>query len=54
MTYHVVPTDDLRDHEVEVAGQCWCDPQYDPEYDVWLHFALDEREKYETGERKPN
>lgn len=48
---HVVPLNDLRDHEVSTA--CWCHPTPDEdEPQVILHHALDQREKYETGELK--
>lgn len=52
--YHVVPVDDLRPHEL--SPTCWCCPSKDDASDedgtVYVHHALDEREKYETGERK--
>jgi hypothetical protein len=52
--YHVVPVDDLRPHEL--SPTCWCCPSRDDASDedgtVYVHHALDEREKYETGERK--
>jgi hypothetical protein len=46
---HVVPLNDLRDHELSHA--CWCCPD-DAEGDgtLWVHNSLDQREKYETGE----
>lgn len=46
---HVVPVDDLREHE---PVSCWCSPTEDD--GVVLHHALDEREKFERGERKPS
>ena len=48
-TPHIVPVDDLREHE---PASCWCSPTVDNE--VVIHHALDEREKFETGERKPS
>ena len=45
---HVVPTNDLREHEM--TAQCWCRPTVD-EY-VIIHNSMDERESYEQG-RKP-
>lgn len=51
--FHVVPVDDLREHEL--APSCWCTPLRDaiaPK--VISHNALDQREKFETGERKPS
>lgn len=48
---HVVPLNDLRDHEASIT--CWCHPTPDEdEPQVILHHALDQREKYETGELK--
>lgn len=49
--YHVVPVNDLREHEL--VPECWCKPTPDDEHDIWVHHALDGREAYETGERKP-
>jgi len=43
---HCVPMDDLRDHRPTVM--CWCRPVWDD--GVWAHNAMDERERYETGE----
>jgi hypothetical protein len=48
---HVVPMFDLREHESSWA--CWCKPTEDEENPgLWVHHALDGREKYETGELK--
>lgn len=48
---HVVPLLDLRDHEA--VCDCWCGPTQDGEWpNIWTHHALDQREKYETGELK--
>lgn len=48
---HVVPLNDLREHETSIA--CWCRPTPDEgEPRVILHHALDQREKYESGELK--
>lgn len=49
---HVLPIDDLRDHEDE---DCWCHPTRDAEESTVLvtHNAMDRRELYETGELKP-
>jgi hypothetical protein len=46
--YHVIPINDLREHECSEG--CWCKP-YDDE-GVWVHNSMDGREIYETGERK--
>lgn len=48
---HVVPVNDLRVHTS--SANCWCMP-VETEDDVFVHNSLDGREKYETGERKPN
>jgi hypothetical protein len=49
---HVVPVDDLRDHVC--TAQCWCQPTQDEEEPLlYVHHAMDQRELYETGERKP-
>lgn len=46
---HVVPIDDYREHDV--SKTCWCKPSPDTEEsNVYLHKALDGREKYMTGE----
>lgn len=48
---HVVPVGDLREHAC--CRTCWCRPTEDDEAPgLWLHHALDGREKYETGELK--
>ena len=47
---HVVPLEDLREH---VLRNCWCSPTID-EDSIVIHNALDEREKFERGERKPS
>lgn len=50
---HVIPAGDLREHEGSVA--CWCRPSIDEdEPGVVVHNAMDGREAYETGERKPS
>jgi hypothetical protein len=49
---HVVPLFDLREHDT--SSTCWCRPTEDEETPrLWVHHALDQREKYETGELKP-
>lgn len=48
MSFHVIPMQDLREHEAD--AQCWCHPERDEEYDIYLHHALDGREAYERGE----
>ena len=48
--WHIVPLNDLRDHETN--GSCWCKPTLDD--GVWLHHSMDGREAFETGERLPS
>lgn len=49
--WHVVPLNDLRDHEP--SKDCWCHPTLDDDEErVYIHHSLDGRELYETGERK--
>ena len=50
--YHVYPINDLRPHNTENGLNCWCNPIEDE--GVIVHNSMDEREKYETGERKPS
>jgi hypothetical protein len=48
---HVVPRQDLRSHLLSL--ECWCKPVEDiEEPGLWVHNALDQREKYESGELK--
>ena len=50
---HVVPTNDLREHESSVS--CWCSPTPDEsEPNVYIHHSMDGREAFEEGERKLN
>ena len=46
--YHVVPHEDLRDHEN--SSGCWCRPNSLEEHpDVFIHNSMDRREEYEEG-----
>lgn len=46
---HIVPIDDLREHRINI--RCWCKPTRDTEEPfLFIHHALDQREKYESGE----
>lgn len=47
VTANVVPTNDLKEHKNGV--ECWCKPKV--EGSIIVHNAMDEREKYEKGER---
>lgn len=51
---HVVPLNDLREHQTH--GSCWCKPTLDntEAKPIWIHHAMDGREAFETGERKPS
>jgi nicotinamide mononucleotide adenylyltransferase len=50
---HVLPIDDLREHSA--SRRCWCRPTPDDEEPhVFVHHAMDGREQYERGERKPS
>ncbi len=44
---HVCPVDDLREHEVNGTGDCWCNPFDDD--GIWVHRSLDGREAYPGG-----
>jgi hypothetical protein len=48
----VHPIGDLREHITD-GRPCWCGAT-ENEDGVIVHDALDEREKFETGERKPS
>lgn len=51
--WHVIPVGDLREHESSPA--CWCKPTPDDEeHEIFVHHAMDNREAFETGERKPS
>ena len=46
--YHIIPLDDLREHEASVS--CWCRPSSDDdEPSVFVHHAMDGREQFESG-----
>lgn len=45
--YHVVPVNDLREHED--SPDCWCRPDYDES--VYIHHSMDRREEYEQGRK---
>lgn len=51
--FHSVPLNDLKPHEP--SKDCWCQPElvYDEDDEpIWQHHALDQREKYLSGELK--
>lgn len=45
--YHIIPINDLREHEA--TPECWCCPTEDEEDGLVVHHAMDNREEYETG-----
>lgn len=49
---HVVPLDDMYEHQLQ--AECWCCPSLDAEFFVATHNSADQREAYESGERKPS
>lgn len=50
---HVIPLNDLMDHEDSIT--CWYKPRRDDDQpNVIIHNAMDGREAFETGERKPS
>jgi len=46
--FHVVPRDDLRDHEL--THECWCRPVIN-EDEIIVHNSMDRREEYEEGRK---
>jgi hypothetical protein len=46
----VSPIGDLREHVM--SERCWCKPFWDG--NVLVHNSADQREKFETGQRKPS
>lgn len=51
---HVVPQNDLRDHDCK-RMECWCSPTLIDEIDggyIVVHNSMDGREKFENNERK--
>ena len=49
---HVIPENDLREHEHSI--DCWCAPVRDEEDELLvIHNSMDRRELYETGTLKP-
>lgn len=54
---HIVPINDLREHEVDM--HCWCHPTLDEGWEygqekVFVHHSMDGREAFENGERMPS
>lgn len=51
---HCIPLDDLGDHIIDNEGSCWCEPEFDWDYDMFVHNSADGREDYEEGRRLPH
>lgn len=50
---HIIPTEDLRDHEPRMT--CWCRPTEDCDTPgLWAHHSMYLRERFEEGERLPS
>lgn len=51
---HIIPLNDLREHTLSKG--CWCEPELDEEglEDLVVHHALDDREQFERGLRRPS
>jgi hypothetical protein len=50
---HVIPLDDLKLHDADCG--CWCKPSDNTDCpDVMVHHALDGREAFEEGLRRPS
>ena len=49
LEFHLIPLDDLKDHEPDFKGACWCRPIQNEE-GLWVHNSVDRREDYEDAE----
>lgn len=46
---HIVPAHDLKPHYLH--QHCWCQPIEEADTpDAWVHKAMDQRDRYESGE----
>ena len=45
--FHILPIDDLREHEP--TPDCWCHPDEADEDGIVVHHAMDNREAYQDG-----
>lgn len=46
---HIIPLGDFREHELSCG--CWCGPAPVEDHpEVWVHRAMDQRERYQSGE----
>jgi hypothetical protein len=50
LVQHIIPVEDIYEHEL--MPHCWCQPKIDRKDFLAIHNSWDEREKFETGERK--
>lgn len=50
----IIPENDIRPHDP--VSSCWCNPTVNPDAEelMWNHNALDGREDYFGGKRKPH
>lgn len=52
---HVYPENDLRDHDTNTRGTCWCRPSVECTGEggwVVVHHSMDRREMYENKSRR--
>lgn len=52
--FHCVPVADIREHVLDDDGTCWCEPDFDEDYEMFIHNSADGREDYEEGRRLPH
>lgn len=52
--FHCIPVNDTREHIIDDEGTCWCQPEFDTEYEMFIHNSADGREEYEEGRRLPH
>lgn len=49
---HCIPLNDIKVHELDADGTCWCHPREDNDRaDFWIHNSADGRESYEEGRK---
>lgn len=46
---HVTPNNDLQEHVH--TPECWCQPDWHEDGEVWVHNSKDRREEFEQGRR---
>lgn len=52
MMWHIIPSNDLREHTTDNGIACWCQPEQN-EDGLIVHNSMDKREQFETKIRKP-